>query len=227
MGSTVPHSVLAADEEEPGCRELPEEACREVPRNAAKLVGGLTLQGLGDRVVDPRTVLAWLLTALGAPQGAVGLLVPIRESGSLIPQAALIPIVRRFGLRKRVWSAGAAGQASAAAAIGLVALNWEGLAAAVAVLVALAVFALSRALSSISSKDIMGKTVPRGKRGSVTGIAASVAGAGTLALGAGLTVLGSGVGVPHPGRYRCGSRPPVGGGRLRLLPNRRGALSRR
>ena len=65
----------------------------------------------------------WLLNGLGAPAAAVGLLVPIRESGSLIPQAAMVPLVRRFGLRKLVWVAGAIGQALAAVGIGTVALT--------------------------------------------------------------------------------------------------------
>lgn len=187
---TRAYSVLVENEEDHGCRELPEEACREVPGNAARLVGGLTLQGLGDRVVDPKTVLAWLLTSLGSPAFLLALLVPVRESGSLLPQAALVPVIRRFGIRNRVWALGGFGQALAVVAIGVAALTLEGAAAGWAVLAALAVFALSRALSSIASKDILGKTVPRGNRGSVTGIAAAVAGAGALALGAALATFG-------------------------------------
>lgn len=187
---TRAYSFLIADEEDHGCRELPESACREVPANAARLVGGLTLQQLGDRVVDPKTVLAWLLASLGAPAFLIALLVPVRESGSLLPQAAMVPWVRRFGLRKRVWAAGGLGQAAAVAAIGLAAIFLEGVVAAWAILAALAIFALARAASSIASKDILGKTVPRGNRGSVTGLAASVAGLGALAVGAGLSLFG-------------------------------------
>lgn len=40
-------------------------------------------------VVSAGTARPWVLSALGAPLGLVGLLVPIRESGSLIPQAML------------------------------------------------------------------------------------------------------------------------------------------
>ena len=183
------YSTLVADEEDHGCRELPEDACREVPGNAARVVAGQSLQGLGDKIIDPKTVLVWLLNGLGAPAAAVGLLVPIRESGSLIPQAAMVPLVRRFGLRKLVWVAGAIGQALAAVGIGIVALTTDGAAAAVLILAALAVFALSRSLTSIASKDVLGKTIPRGNRGAVTGIAASVAGVGTLVLGAVLGAL--------------------------------------
>lgn len=192
---TRAYSVLVEDEEDHGCRELSESACREVPHNVARLVGGLTLQKLGDRVVDPKTVLAWLLTGLGAPAFLIGLLVPVRESGSLLPQAAMVPWVRRFGLRKRVWAAGGFGQALAVVAIGLAALFLEGAVAGWVILTALAGFALSRAMSSIASKDILGKTVPRGNRGSVTGLAASVAGLGALAVGAGLSLFGEDAGT--------------------------------
>lgn len=185
------YSVLVEDEEDHGCRDLPEEACREVPGNATRLVGALTLQRIGDRVVDPKTVLTWLLAGLGASNLAIGLLVPIRESGSLLPQAAMVPVVRRFGRRKHVWVVGALGQALAALAIAGAGLGLEGTAAVVTVLAALAVFALARSISSIASKDILGKTVPKGNRGSVGGIAAAIAGLGALGIGAWLTFPGN------------------------------------
>lgn len=184
---TRAYSVLVENEEEHGCRDLPEEACREVPGNAARLVGSLTLQRIGDRVVDPKTVLSWLLAGLGASNFAIGLLVPIRESGALIPQAGMVPLVRSFGRRGRVWAIGALGQAIAAGVMAAAALLAEGALAVWVILAALAIFALARSISSIASKDVLGKTIPKGNRGSVSGIAASVAGLGALAIGAGLT----------------------------------------
>lgn len=184
---TRAYSVLVENEEEHGCRDLPEEACREVPGNAARLVASLTLQRIGDRIVDPKTVLTWLLAGLGASNFAIGLLVPIRESGALIPQAGMVPLVRRFGHRGRVWAMGALGQAIAAGVMAAAAFLAEGALAVWVILAALAVFALARSISSIASKDVLGKTIPKGNRGSVSGIAASVAGLGALAIGAGLT----------------------------------------
>lgn len=177
------YSTLIDDDEDHGCRELPDSACRVVPNNAAKLVGGFTLQKIGDRIADPKTVLAWMLTSLGAPDFTVGLLVPIREAGSLLPQTALVPVVRRFGLRSRVWAAGAVGQSLAVAAIGFAGATLTGLGVGLATLIALGVFSLARAISSITAKDVIGKTIPRGNRGSVTGVAASVAGFAAIAAG--------------------------------------------
>ena len=180
------YSALIEDEEDHGCRELPDSACREVPENAARLVGGLTLQTLGDRIADPKTTLSWLLTAVGAPGFVVAMLVPVREAGSLLPQTALVGFVRRFPKRSRLWAAAAVGQGIAVAVIGFGALIRSGLAAGVVVLIALGAFALFRAVGSITSKDTLGKTIPRGNRGSITGISSSVA--GLAAIGAGLLI---------------------------------------
>ena len=88
-----------------------------MPENSTRLVGAFTLTKFGDRIVDAKTTLAWLLTAAGAPAFATGLLVPIRESGSLIPQTALVGWVRGFERRTRVWIIGSLGQAAAVVAM--------------------------------------------------------------------------------------------------------------
>src|SRR5690554_5196836 len=60
-------------------------------RNGLRQVVANTLQAIGDQVVNAKTVLPWLFASLGAPAVMIGLLVPIRESGSMLPQAALTP----------------------------------------------------------------------------------------------------------------------------------------
>jgi hypothetical protein len=184
------HRVLLDTDEDHGCGDLPEGACREVPGNALRIVAAQTLQNIGDRVVDAKTVLPWLLTAVGAPAAFVGLLVPIRESGSLLPQAPLVPWVRRQAVRKWVWVAGGAGQAVAVAAMALAAATLRGTAAGGALIAALAVFAVARALSSIASKDVLGRTVPKGRRGQINGLATVTSGAVAITLGFAIRVLG-------------------------------------
>lgn len=181
---------LLVDDEDHGCGDLPESACREVPGSALKLVVALTLQKIGDRIVDPKTVLAWLFTAIEAPVGLTGLLVPVRESGSLLPQAALVPIVRRVAKRKWVWVAGAAGMAAAVVVMAVLAASTTGAVAAWGILGALAVFALARSLSSISSKDVLGRTVPRGQRGQVTGLSTVTSGLVAITVGVGIRLWG-------------------------------------
>jgi len=184
------YRVLVENEEDHGCGDLPDDSCQEVPENAAKLVGAFTLTKLGDRIVNPKTVLTWLLTGLGAPVWIISMLVPVREAGSLIPQTALVPFVRHQPIRKWAWVVGSCGQALMVLLMAFAAGTMTGISAGLMVLGALAVFALFRSVASISSKDVLGKTVPKGKRGSVTGIAASLAGGATIAVGLLIAFLG-------------------------------------
>ncbi len=184
------YSQLVDDDEDHGYGELPGEVRRAVPGNAVKQVLALTLQKAGDLIVDPRTVLSWLMASVGAPGGFVGLLVPIRESGSMLPQVALVPLVRRLAVRKWIWVTGGVLQAVACMAMALVAASMRGVAAGVAILAALTVLALARSLSSIASKDVLGRTVPKGVRGQINGLA--TVGAGLAAITVGLAMRGFG-----------------------------------
>ena len=58
-------------------------------------------QATGDQVVNAKTVLPWALTAVGAPSAVLALLVPVRESGSMLPQAAMSPVLQRSAYRRR------------------------------------------------------------------------------------------------------------------------------
>ncbi len=160
--------------------------------NRWHIIAGQALQNAGDQVVKASTVLTWLLVALGSPAWAIALLVPIRESGSMLPQAALTPWVRRQRQRKWVWVAGAAGQAIAVAAMAGTAAVATGTAAGVLILLELAAFALSRALTSIASKDVLGRTIPKGRRGDINGIATLVSGVIAVTIGVGIRLWGGG-----------------------------------
>ncbi|HZJ39668.1 MAG TPA: MFS transporter, partial [Demequina sp.] len=150
-----------------GVEGLSEEARPHAAANGLRQMAAQALQSIGDQVVNAKTVLPWLLSALGAPGAFVAFLVPIRESGSMLPQAAWAPRVRRRRVRKWVWVAGAVGQAAATAGLALVAATASGWVAGAGVLAALAAFALARSLSSIASKDVLGRTVPKGQRGQI------------------------------------------------------------
>ena len=89
-------------------------------------------------------------------------------------------------VRKWAWILGSLLQAAAVAAMALVALRLSGEAAGVGILASLAVFSLARGLSSVASKDVLGKTIPRTRRGRVNGFSASAAGLASLGVGAAL-----------------------------------------
>jgi hypothetical protein len=178
------------DEDDDVRDELPDEVAREVPGNATKQVAAMALQKAGDLVVDPKTVLAWLLAAVGAPAAAAAMLVPVRESGSMLPQAALVPWVRSLPVRKWVWVAGAAGQALAVLAMAALAATTTGAVAGWGIVGALAGFALARSLSSIASKDVLGRTIPKGQRGQVSGFATVASGLVAITVGLALRTFG-------------------------------------
>jgi MFS family permease len=160
--------------------DLPEAQAETEPRNAVTAAASLVMTKLSDGLIDPKLVLSWLLTVLGAPALFVGLLVPIREAGALLPQLWTADRVHAMARRKWVWVAGSAGQGLAALVIALAALSVGGVAAGVVICAALAVLAVSRSLCSVSFKDVLGKTVAKTRRGTVTGLAGSIASAGGI-----------------------------------------------
>ena len=126
-------------------------------------------------------MLTWLLQTLGASSFWVGLLVPIREAGALLPQMFAASRIARMSRRKWVWAGGSALKGLAAAGIGLAVLTLDGRAVGVMTVVLLAFLAVARSICSASYKDILGKTVGTSRRGSVTGLAGSISAAGVVA----------------------------------------------
>ena len=151
-------------------------------------VASLTLSKLADGLIDPKLVLPWLLGATGAPGAAIGALVPLREAGALLPQLWLAPMVAGAPRRAPVWAAGSALQGLAALAIAAAALWVGGAAGGWLALVALAGLALARAVCSVSHKDALARTVERGARGRVSGLAGSLGAALVLGFAAALSV---------------------------------------
>ena len=163
--------------------EQPNEELPNEQRNARRFIWSNGLQNIGDQIVAPKTVLPWLFTAAGVPSVYTSFLVPVRESGSMLPQALLTPWVTSQRSRKRAWLIGSWGQAVSAALIAAAALALTGHALGLAVVVLLAVQAVFRAICSIAGKDVQGRTISKGRRGTITGRATELAGAFTLAIG--------------------------------------------
>ena len=167
------------------CRDLPESACRAQPRNYGVHIVSLGLTKVGEGLADPKLVLAWLLDAIGTPTWALGLLVPVRESLAMLPQLAISARIRQLAIRKTVYVFGCLVQGAAIIGFGLMgwlAQMFSGTVAGIVAVLLIAVFALGRSLSSISHKDVLGKTVDRGRRGSVSGTAGTIAAVLTLLL---------------------------------------------
>lgn len=173
--------------------ELPEPVRRNVPGNTLRLVGANALQSSGDQMVNASTVLPWLFHAIGVPAALTGALVPIRESGSMLPQAFLTPLVIKVRQRKLVTLVGALVQALSVAVMAVTAAIGSGLAAGLTIIVSLAVFSLGRCLTSIASKDVQARTVPKGERGQINGLATTASGLVAITLGLAVRALGEGL----------------------------------
>lgn len=167
--------LLNNEEDARACRDIPESACREIPRNSLLMLVSQTLTTLGDLLINPKTVLAWLMGAVGA-SWLVAWLVPIRESLSMLPQIMIGAWVRRKPIRKYFWVVGSLGQG--VGVLGMAASVWwlRGFEAGISILVCLVIFSLARGFCSVAQKDVLGKTIPKGKRGRLTGIAATISG---------------------------------------------------
>ncbi len=175
------YNLIANEEDARACTDIPEEACREVPRNFFLILGSNVLTKLGDLLTSPKTVLAWLLSAVGAP-ALVAWLVPIRESGSMIPQMVIGAWVRQKPIRKWFWTLGSFGQA--VSVMGMAASVWfmEGYAAGMGVVLSLIAFSLARGFCSVAMKDVQGKCIPKKRRGRLSGLASTIGGTTTVIL---------------------------------------------
>ncbi|WP_240722502.1 MFS transporter [Poseidonocella sp. HB161398] len=180
----------------PGAGADPREA-----RRFATAFLSLAATKIADGLIEPKLVLAWLFSALGAPGYLTGALVPVREAGALLPQLALAGRIERMRHRRIAWAAGAAVQGLAALAIAAAALLLEGAAAGWTILAALAVLAIARAACSASFKDVSSRTLKKGTRGTLTGLAGS---AGSAAVLAWAVLLGLGI-VPREPVWIAGS----------------------
>ncbi len=184
------YGKLVNEEDARVCREISDEACRETPRNFLLILVSNGLTKLGDALANPKTLLPWMAASIGVPAWMIGLLVPIRESGSLLPQLAIAGFIRRLPVRKWVWVAGSLLQAAAVFLLVVISLTLSGATAGYAILATLVLFSLARGFCSVASKDVLGKTVPKSRRGQLTGWSSSAAGLVTVAIAGVLLLLG-------------------------------------
>lgn len=187
---------LVDEEDARVCKDISEDACRYVPVNFFTMIAANTLTKLGDELSNPKTVLAWLFAFVAAPVYLIGFLVPIRESGSMLPQLFIAAFVRRLAVRKWVWVLGSVIQSLSIIGIGLVAFTLQGAAAGWSIIGLLVVFSLARGLCSVAHKDVLGKTIPKTRRGRLNGFSASVSGLIALAVGVLFLLLPDGEGTP-------------------------------
>jgi MFS family permease len=178
------YDLLYDDDEERACRDISESECKVAPQNFTLNAGNGAATKLAEQLASPDITLPWMLSALGAPVFFSGLLVPIRRAGSLLPQLAASGAIRTVAIRKRVWVWAAVAQAVSMAIMAVAAGTLAGVALGVVVTVTLAIFSVASGVESVAYKDVLAKTIPKGRRGRLLATRATIGGA--LTLGAGL-----------------------------------------
>lgn len=170
------YDLLTGDEDARVCKDIPESACHDLPENFFISLASLIATKTGDQLASAKLILAWLLTSLSAPAFMIALLVPIRDSLALVPQLVVAGFIRRAPKRKGFWVAGSLIQGLCVLGMAATAMSLDGSEAGWAILALLVAFSLARGVCSVSIKDVLGKTVSKRRRGTVSGYAAAIAG---------------------------------------------------
>lgn len=177
------YSFISGDAEPRGCKDIPEDACTELPQNFVRNAASGTASKLAEQLAGPELVLPWLLASIGAPPALAGFLVPVRQAGSLVPQLAVAGQIRKARRRKWFWSGGAIVQAITLLLMWPAVLLLPATAAGWSVVVLLTLFSLASGVGSVAFSDVVGKTIPKGRRGLLLAVRATSGGILGLAAG--------------------------------------------
>ncbi len=184
------YEKLMNEEDARVCKAIDESACKVVPGNFFLTIISYFFNKLADSVANTKVIIPWIMESISVPLFLISFLVPIRESGSLLPQLLIAAYVRKMPIRKYVWVSGAFLQALSMIGIGIVAWNMTGLNAGIAIIALIIVFSLARGLSSVAAKDVLGKTIPKTRRGVLNGYSGSLAGLLIIGLGIYFLIVG-------------------------------------
>lgn len=153
-----------------------------------RLISGLSLNKLADLLISAKTTLTALLVSVGAPVWMIGWLVPIRESGALLPQVLISVYLRNHAERHKVWRLGMFTQAFSVMGIIASVTLFSGFTAGMGVLLSLVILSIGRSACSLTVKDIEADVAKKGKRGNLIGIASTISGLVTLCIAIPLVV---------------------------------------
>lgn len=176
-------ALLNLEVELRSCEPIEEEYCREVPGNFLKNTISGFCSKLAEQLMSPSVTLPWILSLVGNSSGLSGMLVPLKNLGSLLPQLMVSGAIRKYPVRKYFWAIPAFVQGVMVILMGISLLFLEGIDAGIAVVFLLLLFSIASGVSSVAFKDVMGKTIPKGKRGHLLAWRATGGGVLTLLFG--------------------------------------------
>jgi len=178
------YAILSGDDStERACADIPPAECTNLPRNYVLNVLNGAASKLAEQVASAKIVLPWLIGALGAPALFVGLLLPLRQTGSLLPQLAVAGYIRRYSLRKWFWVVSAMVQVLMLLAMIAAAIMLPPTAAGIGIVASLLVFSVCRGVGSVAFQDVTGKTIPKGRRGKLLAARGMIGGLLTIVAG--------------------------------------------
>lgn len=162
--------------EERSCANIPDEACEDVPTGFVRNTLSGVFSKLAEQLASPGLILPWLLSAAGASSFFAGALVPLKDAGSLLPQLAVSGKIRALQKRKTPWVLAAIVQGVALLFMALAVSKTEGNVLGWLVVITLTVFSLASGVASVAYKDVLGKTIPKGKRGQLLALRTTAGG---------------------------------------------------
>ncbi len=168
--------VTDASGEERSCANIPDEACEDVPKGFVHNALSGVFSKLAEQLASPGLILPWLLSAAGASSFFSGALVPIKDAGSLLPQLAVSGKIRTLQKRKIPWVLAAIVQGLALLCMAWAVSKTEGNLLGWLVVITLAIFSLASGVASVAYKDVLGKTIPKGKRGQLLAVRSTAGG---------------------------------------------------
>ena len=177
------YDFITVDDEGRTCEAIPDSACRQAPKNFALNVLNGSATKLAEQLASPGLVLPWLFSAIGAPASLAGLLVPVKEACSLLPQLAVAGSIRSYPRRKWFWVGAGTTQALLLALMIPAAVWFSPVVAGWTLVALLGLFSTASGVGSVAFKDVLGKTIPKGKRGRLLAARATVGGILTLIAG--------------------------------------------
>jgi hypothetical protein len=181
------YTILSGDKSPDRCAEnIPETDCRQQVRNFMLNLANGSCSKLAEQLAGPNLVLVWLLQILGAPVWMLGVLMPIKQTGTLLPQMAAAGQIRRLPVRKWVWVGSGLLQALCLGGIIIAATLLSPAAAGWAILLLFTLFCLASGTASVAYQDVLGKTISKGRRGRL--LASRSLMGGILTMGAGLWI---------------------------------------
>jgi len=169
--------------EERACEDIPEESCRETPGNFMKNMLSGAASKLAEKLISPALVIPWVFSAIGVPASFSALLIPVKDAGSLMPQLLVSAKIRAFERRKWFWVVPSLIQALIGFMMAWAVSVLEGWVAGAVVVALLAVYSVMSGVASVAFKDVMAKTIDKGKRGQLLGMRSTLGGLLTLVAG--------------------------------------------